>query len=95
MSYENKSGPVRSSQDQFKYTLGRVKSGDDMIWSSQGQVMSGQVIWRQDRAGQIRLEQTESGHDNVWTGHVSSTSDQVRPGQSQVRTNVRTDVRSD
>jgi len=36
-------------------------------------------------AGQVKLEQTGSGHDNVWTGHVSLRSGQVRPGQSQVR----------
>jgi len=52
--------------------------------SGQYKVTSGKLA-SQDMAGQVRLGQTESGHDNVRTSHVSSSSGLVRPGQSQVR----------
>jgi len=39
--------------------------------SCQVSTRSCQVCYCQDMAGQVRLEQTGSGHDNVRTGHVS------------------------
>jgi len=71
-SCENRSGPMRSSQDQLKYRSGRVKSGDSMIrpgqvkvrsfhvMSGQYKVKSGMLASGYGRSGQVGTDWVRS-----------------------------------